>query len=259
MKNRIYLLILAGLLMVQYSCKQDQYYLYNDVARIQFGPEINRIYTASFDFADTLKRSTFYYDNASVREDTVYFDVYAIGGTKNIDRPFTLVQEQLPNLTNAEPGKHYVAFTDQRVAQNYVIKAGTVHTSIPIVLLRDASLKTTTPVLKFVLQADQSFQLGEPSKLWRKLEFTDRLSQPTAWDASMTTYYYGKYSVTKHQFMIETTGQKWDNDFMLAIRSDISLVNYYKATIKIALIDYNKAHPGNPLKDESGELITVPD
>ena len=119
------------------SCKQDEYYLFNDVARIQFGPDISKIYTASYNQADSTKPFTFYYDAASITQDTVLFDIYAIGGTKSVDRPFAL--QQIPfgdPLTNAAPGIDYKAFTDPTVNKAYVIKAGQVHTLVPIVLLR---------------------------------------------------------------------------------------------------------------------------
>ncbi len=259
MRNIKYLFFIIFAVVISLSsCKKDQYYLFNDASRIQFGPEPSRIYQTSFDFADTLKRQTFYYYNNSVKEDTVFFDIYAIGGTRNMDRSFTLAQEQVAGETNAEPGKHYVAFNDPRATKNYVIKAGEVHASVPIILIRDASLKTITPVLKFNVVENENFKLGEISKVWRKVEFTDRLSQPSSWDSWMTNYQFGAYSVTKHQFMIETTGDKWDADFFVYLRSDLSLLAYYKAVLKTALIDYNRDHPGNPLTDENGEPVIIP-
>lgn len=257
MKTLKYLVIVMAVFAVA-SCKKDQYYLYNDVARLQFGPDPARIYQTSYNLADTLKPYTFYYEDATVKEDTVFFDIYAIGGTSKIDRTFTLAQEQLPNALNATSGTHYVPFTDPRVSKFYVIKANTVHTKVPVILLRDASLKTTTPKLKFKVVADANFQVGEINNLWRKVEFTDRLSQPAAWNASFTQYYFGKYSVVKHQFMINTTGDKWDQTFIEAVYADLSLLQYYIAVVKAALIDYNNAHPGNPLKDENGELVILP-
>lgn len=240
------------------SCKKDQYYLYNDVARIQFGPDPTRIYTPSFNLADTLKPYTFYYEDAAVKEDTVFFDIYAIGGTVGKDRSFSLLQEQLPNTLNAVPGTHYVAFTDARASKHYVIKGGTVHTRVPVIVLRDPSLKTSTPVLKFKVVDDNNFKIGEANNLWRKILITDRLSQPLAWNASFTQYYFGKYSVVKHKFMIDVTGEKWDQDFINLVYADSGLLGYYTAIIKTALIDYNQAHPGNPLRDEAGELVVIP-
>ncbi len=234
------------------SCKKDQYYLYNDVARVQFGPEPSRIYQTSFNLVDTLKAFTFYYEDASVIEDTVFFDIYAIGGVSEKDRTFTLEQEQMAGENNAVAGTQYVGFNDPRATKNFVIKAGTVHTSVPIILLRDASLKTNTYVLKLKVAANSDFQLGEVNNLWRKIIFTDRLSKPSAWG------FVGDYSVVKHQFMIETTGQKWDQDFFLEILPEYGLLQFWVGTLKTNLINYNNAHPGNPLRDENGDLVIFP-
>jgi hypothetical protein len=249
-------IMIAVVMFTMASCKKDQYYLYNDIARIQFGPDIKLIYNTNSALADTLKPFTFYYDGPEVTQDTVFFDIYAIGGVSKTDRVFTLEQEQLPNANNAIPGKHYVAFSDPKVSKLYVIKAGTVHTKVPVIVLRDPSLKTTTPVLKLNVVADATFQLGERKTLWRKIEMTDRLSRPSAWTDSYSTYYYGAYSTVKHAFMINATGQKWDQVFMSELAIDLQ--GYYLSVIKTALIDYNNAHPGDPLKDEKEQLVIFP-
>ena len=239
------------------ACTKDVYQVYTDVARLQFGPSPDRIYNATYDLYDTLKRQTFYYDEPAKTMDTVYFDLYAIGGTRDYDRSFTLQQVQLSNEYNAEPGKHYLAFDDSRVSSNYVIKAGTVRTAVPIVVLRDASLKTNTAKLKFLVVADENFQLGEQNKLWRQLDFTDRLSQPTAWTAWWTQYVLGNYSVTKHAFMIATTGDKWDDDDLnMLYTGNSALRNAKRAMLNTALLNYNNAHPLDPMKDEFGEPIS---
>lgn len=258
MRNLKYLMVAIVVLTIT-SCKKNQYNVYNDVARIQFGPALSEIYRASANLADTLKLHTFYYDGASATQDTVFFDIYAIGGTKPTDRTFTLQQEQLPNTLNAVAGTHYVAFNDPKVTKLYVIKAGAIHAKVPVILLRDASLKTSAAKLKFNVIADGNFQLGEHSNLWRKIEFTDRLSRPTAWTDNFSTFYFGKYSVAKHAFLIQQTGEKWDQDFVLKISTDNSgALNYYQVMAKTALINYNKANPSSPLKDENNELIVFP-
>lgn len=249
---------MAVVLLSAYACKKDQYYLYNDKARIQFGPEESRIYTASYNLADTTKSYTFFYEDTNVKEDTVYFDIYAVGGVSKSDRSFTLQQEQVAGAVNAEPGKHYVAFNDPKATKHYVIKANTVHTKVPVIMLRDPSLKTTTVTLKLNVVPDQNFLSGEVSNLWRKVIFTDRLSQPAAWNASAVQYYYGKYSVVKHEFMINSTGKKWDQDFMQPLPSNYAELQYWIGKLKIALVEYNSAHPGNPLRDENGELVLFP-
>lgn len=256
-KNK-YIILFVLISGVIASCKKDQYYVYNDVSRMQFGPELSRIYTASYDFADTFKRQTFYYYDNTVKEDTVFFDIYAIGGVRDVDRTFALEQEQVANATNAIAGKQYVDFKDPRATKNFVIKAGAIHTRVPIILLRDPSLKTTTPVLKIKVATNDNFQLGEASKLWRKIEFTDRLSQPGKWTASFTQYYFGKYSVAKHAFLIEATQQKWDDAFIDELYAVGGLMTVYQIKAKMALTEYNNVHPGSPLTDEFGELVAFP-
>jgi len=125
-------------------------------------------------------------------------------------------------------------------------------------MLRNPALKTTTVILKFEVIENENFKPGEISTLWRKVIFTDRLSQPTAWTASMGQYYYGAYSTTKHAFMIQVSGQRWDQDFMTVVSADQGLLKYYTSSFKHALADYNNAHPGNPMKDENGLVIVFP-
>lgn len=253
-----YFFVLTLLTSVFSACRQDQYYLFNDEARLQFGPDPSRIYQTSYNLADTLKPYTFYYEGEEVLQDTVFFDIYAIGGTTPSDRSFTLEQEILPSVENAVPNQHYKAFDNPEVSRHYVIKANQVHAAVPIVVLRNPSLKETTVSLKLKIIADDNFLEGERSNLWRKVVLTDRLSQPAAWNASAVQYYYGKYSVTKHAFMIEATGEKWDQEFMSGLTSDYALLQYWIGVLKIALVNYNNANPDTPLTDEFEELVVFP-
>jgi hypothetical protein len=258
MKRRNYIIIAIAIIALA-SCKQDNYYLYNDVARLQFGPEMSRIYQPTFNLADTTKNYSFFYAAPTRTQDTVFFDIYAIGGTSTKDRPFALQQEQVKDgSTNAVSGTDYKAFNDPTVANAYVIKAGQIHTFVPIVMLRSAALKTTTVTLKIVVAENSNFKMGEKSNTWRKVIFTDRLSQPTAWNAYWITYMLGPYSVAKHSFVIESTGQRWDDAFMTILYNDYGQMKYYQSVYKTALIVYNNAHPGNPLKDEFGAIIVFP-
>lgn len=240
------------------ACKKDQYYLFNDTALIQFGPSPDRIYQTSFDMQDTLKPFTFFYEPSTVKEDTVFFDIYAIGGISKTDRPFTLVQDNIAGTENAVAGTHYKAFTDPSLKNAYVIKAGEVHAYVPVVLFRDASLKTKSLKLQFSVVANDQFKQGESRKLWRRVEFTDMLSQPAAWNASAVQYYWGKYSRVKHTFMVEQSGEKWDQEFMAYITTEYSLLTFWRGKLKTLLTDYNNAHPGQPLTDETGELVIFP-
>lgn len=255
MKNFKYIIAVITLFAV--ACN-DEYMVYKGEALIQFGPEKSRIYSPTYNLLDTVKPFTFYYHPQTATQDTVYFDIYAIGKTTSEDRAFKLEQEIVKDTTNAEPGKHYKAFDDPTVATKYVIKAGTAYTRVPVVLLRNSALKTKNHVLKFKVVENENFKPGEIALTWRKINFSDKLSQPARWDASTSQYYFGKYSTVKHKFMIDQTGEKWDQDFIVYIYTDFALLTFWKSTVKTKLITYNAANPTNPLKDEFGELVVFP-
>ena len=257
MKKIISIIILA-IVFLSTACEENNFKIYNDGDLIQFGPEESRIYMASYNLVDTTKTYTFYYKQATVIQDTVFFDIYAIGGVSSRNRSFALKQDSVAGATNAVPGVDYIAFDDPRVKENYIIKAGAVHTRVPVILLRNAKLKTNMLTLKISNVENENFRLGEKSNIWRKIIFTDRLSQPNQWDANMTKYYIGNYSVAKHAFMIQATGDKWDDDFILTLKNDFSLMSFYTSFLKTSLIDYNNAHPTSLLKDENGVLVTFP-
>lgn len=239
------------------SCKQDDYNLFDSESLVQFGPPPADLYTGGRQLADTVKSFTFFYEGEDTKLDTVYFDVYAIGGMSPIDRYFTLQQELLPNVENAKPNVHYQAF-DDAAKKLCVIKANTVHTKLPIVLIRDASLKTNMMVLKFNLVSNENFALGEKELLWRKVQFTDRLSRPDAWDEPVSKHYLGKYSVEKHKFMIKETKLRWDQEMIASSTPQTDLMNYYKSLLNEKLIMYNNASQDGPLRDENDELISFP-
>lgn len=258
MKNFKYILIALVCVCSIQSCKKSDDFLYTDIARIQFGPAPQYSYLYAYTFSDSSKVESLTALNTATLVDTVYFDIYTMGKVSDQDRAFVLKQEQVNGQYNAVPGVHYKAFTDPDVTKNYVIKAGQVHSRIPIILLRDASLKTNSAVLKFNIVANDNFQLGQEQLTWRKVTFTDRLSQPAAWNAQAVSLWYGKYSEVKHRFMINATGQKWDQDFLTMIIKDNQLQQYWISVVKSALAAYNNAHPGNPLIDEFGSLVVLP-
>lgn len=255
MKKRHYLYFsLFSLLIIFNSCKKDQYYIFNDVPRVQFGTYLTKKFIS--EYTDSLKSETFYYHPESVVVDTIYFDIYTIGEVAKTDRPFRLKQIVQEGRENAVPGKHYLGFDNPALEKLYVIKADSVHALVPIIVLRDTELKSKTVSLYFEVVENEFFGLGEKSKIWRRLLLTDRLSKPNSWNADVTRYHLGAYSVKKHAFMIETSVQKWDEEFLKNIPYD--QMRYYNSFFATSLINYNNNHPDAPMRDENGELIVFP-
>lgn len=253
MNRIIYFLILVFSLSF-IGCKKSPYLIYNDVARLQFGPVKSAMYSQGSAFQDSLKQQTFAYLDTSKLVDTVYFDIYTMGDVSTQDRQFNLVQEQVSQSENAVAGVHFKQLTDPEVAANFVIKAGEMHTRVPVILLRDPSLREKSVTLKLAVAENEYFKKGQENLTWRKLVFTDKLSQPTAWNAGML----GKYSEVKHRFMISVTEQKWDNELITYLARDVQAQHYWLGKIKTALLQYNHANPDKPLEDEDGERVVFP-
>ena len=102
--------------------------------------------------------------------------------------------------------------------------------------------------LRFIYEADgndsivYSFAL-HPDKE-EDIVLTNHLSAPTGWP-------FGDYSRIKHQFVIQVLGIATDYD-----KWSTSEVIHYTSVMIDALYEYNKAHPGEPLTDENGLVIT---
>lgn len=249
---------LGVLVLLIISCKENEPFLFEDVATLQFGPPPGAIYQPGSSAVGSVTAYTFFYQGEDVDRDTVYFDIYAIGGLSSKDRPFKLEQQPLENVNNAVAGVHYVSLDDPAVQKEYTIKAGQMHSRVPVVLLRDVSLKTSDIVLNIGIVESADFKNGERDFLWRNLTVTDRINQPAAWSGFYQNNYYGKYSARKHKFMIEVTGELWDQTFMTSVHADLTELAYYMSVIKTALIDYNKLHPADKLKDEFEDFVTFP-
>jgi|GEM_PF-196670 len=238
------------------GCKEDPYELFDGPARLHFGPAPEAVNLINYR-PDTLRRQTFAYRDASVTRDTVYFNIYTVGHVGAADRPFVLEQIQLGGVENAVPGVHYLPFDHPDLTDQYVIKAGTAHRRVPIVLLRDASLKTKDVVLGLKIKPNAHFLEGEAARLWRKVEFTDRLSRPQRWSGTDEAVNFGPYSRKKHQFMIDITGFRWDDEFLGNEFLNLSFRIYWMNRIKQEWEDRFATNP-NEMIDENGDFWFFP-
>ncbi len=248
------LVLLAGLIV---ACQQDEILTFNDVKRIQFGNALT--IEDAYDNSGVQNYSyTFVYTHSSTVRDTVYFNVFASGGSVDFDRYFVLRQQQIvrEGVVNAQPGIHYVDFNGPETRNLQVIKAGTVTAKCGIILLRDTSLKSSDVQLRFELVASEDFELGNSRYLIRKLVVSDQLTKPNNWDTSPNfTMYFGEYSKVRHQFMIDVTRQKWNDEFIEYLEPNRAELLYWRGVIRKALIIYNDEHPDDPLTDEYGNLV----
>ncbi|UYQ91169.1 DUF4843 domain-containing protein [Chitinophaga horti] len=239
-----------ALLSMAIACKKAENLLYSDIYRVQL--------------ADTsIMSSTFIYDDAAIVTDTLYIKVPTIGGISDKDRPvkleqameydISLVRDPLTNeITDtiktprpftAQAGVHYVDFNDPSLAALMVVKANEDTGLIPIVLKRDASLKANSYRLRVQLAANGTFGLGEQKMRARTIVFSDRLERFDSWRndnyTSAAFLAFGKYSIGKHQFMIDVLKTNIDEAWFKALAA-AGATGHYTNYMKAALKTFNE-------------------
>ena len=235
------------------SCQEAEHLLFNDVARVQMDEDKEVL-------------TSFYYDDALVIRDTVYLTVNTIGEPEDRVRRIELEQiteydvkyiyDAKGNLTDsvvtekpnkAVPGVHYVAMDDAEMLSLLVIRPNAVTAEVPVILLRDASLKKAEYRLCLQLKETPDFLLGERGKLTGTVVFSDKLSKPSFWDASVERYYFGKYSERKHAFMNEVLEVRVTDEWYKNMTSDYAELQFIINKMKAALKAYNE-NPDNLAK-----------
>jgi len=248
------------------SCEKDLPTWSDETCRLNFNYDIDD----RSDYKETMSESSysFVYGSDELTNDTVWFTVETMGKVPSYDRPVTLTQLSTDG-TDAVPGKHYKAFDDPDMAQFYVIKGGTAQAKLPVVMLRDASLKTDEVTLKFQITPNDYFESGYPEYQTKTLKFSDHMTKPTNWDKEYPTAYgwsypfsayFGEYGQVKHQFMIDHTGKKWDNDYIDELmEGDSNYITYiiYKLMAELAEVNEERAAQGlGPLCEADGTEVS---
>lgn len=256
---------IALTLIVNVSCEKDLQVFDDPTCRLNF----------YYDNAETTKNFRSEYAQGSfsfiykgdVTQDTVWVEIESMGKLSEQDRPIELEQMDT-TATMAVPGKHYVAFNDPSMARYYVMPAGKARTKLPIVILRDASLKKETVVLKYRIKPNAYFESGYDVFQTRSLAITDRLSEPSYWKKAFDLGYYsyslyelvGEWGPVKHQFMIDVTGKAWDDEFIESFMTgENAYLNYIygKLTTELAKTNAEREAKGLPdLCEEDGTPVS---
>jgi len=215
MKTR--LIILTTILLSTVACEQE--------LKVYDQPEGNRLlfkYEVLGGVTEVVTHHTFAYDPSSKTIDTVWVTVGTMGYITDYDRPVAFRQLQTDSI-NAVAGKHFVAFNDAQLSASYRVPAGQSSARIPIVIMRDAQLKSEEVMLKFAIAPNEHFKLGIPAQTEKLIVLSDMLTQPKYWNMYATYYFAGNYGKVKHQFMIDAAaplGIKIDDDFFFKLVGD---------------------------------------
>lgn len=263
MKRYFFYMMALVSLMSLASCEKDLPVYSDPTCRLNFYYDIS----STSDFEAKLARSafSFVYGPEEAVDDTIWFEVETMGFVADYDRPISLEQIEVAEANNAVVGKHYQSFDTPSLQKFYVMPAGKARTKIPVVLLRDASLKTENVVLKVAIKANEYFANGYEPYRERTIEFTDQLSEPSYWNKVYNKYYsigafFGAYGVVKHQFLIEQTGENWDDEYIEKLMSgDMAYLNYLydKMTARLAEVNAEREAKGEgPLSEADGTPVT---
>ena len=218
------------------ACSTDENFYYQDTPRVRLvGPETWAVGTDSILFS-------FVTYPQETKE--MVFDVKAqiMGQPSQQARTATIAIDN--SKTTASESMYSVPAT-------VTIAAGETSATFPVTVKRDASLTTKQVRLYIKVTESSDFKVGVNEENHLSIIWSDVLSRPNNWDA--LEKFFGAYSDTKYRFMLEhiDTGDVLDADKMSWAK-----LNSYKIRFINALDEYNAAHPGAPLTDENGVLVT---
>ncbi len=255
MKKIIYLIGLCSVFLT--GCKQE-YPFYSEETM----PHLNFVYAKNIygQVTDSVINYSFVYSGEDVEKDTIWLEVKHIGHIPVADLHFTLGQVVETEGEQAVPGVHYIPFDAPEITDWCVMPAGKITTKIPLVLLRDASLKNQDIRLRVSIVDGGDYLAGVDGQIQKLLVCSDQLVQPDAWDVYINSFVFGPYSKKKHEFLIKVIkDEQVDNDYFKRIRetNDLAYWSYLNKWIKLKLAEYN-ADPNNtdtPLRDENGDEL----
>lgn len=250
MKKSIYLLCLA-IVAILSACEQDLP-TYSDTT--------NRLYFKHTYRADSLVSYSFAY-HQDLNSDTVWVKVKTLGFIADHDRSFEL-EQVMTGEDDAVAGTHYVSFDSPDYKKLLVVKADSTEARIPVVILRDPSLKTKTFTLKFTIKETSEFKRGFLKDCVQYIKITEMLAKPNNW-GGLCTHYFGAYGPVKHQFMIDVTGDKWDEAYLTEQKFDSyaaaqAYMSFISSKLSAALAKENERRASlglSPLAEEDGRLI----
>ena len=264
-----YMLGLASCLMLLFSCfvtscEEDlkPYDEPDGLGRVYFiygSGELN----SSKILYDSLVNYSFVYHH-NVVQDTSWLRVGTAGFLSPEDRSLEL-EQVMTGRNDAVSGKHFVSFDDSSYKQLLKVPADSIECDIPIIVLNDASLQNSDVTLKVRLKGTSTLLPGYADFITKRITISARLSKPSNWNM-LCDWYLGEYGVVKHQFMIDTSGDPWDDDYLLNVAhvDDYSyqdFLRYQANKFNKALVNLNAervAQGLDPLSEADGTVVSFP-
>ena len=224
MKHILYLFFILSIIIMGTSCQKDDYLQYDsNYASLRF------VYSASGN--DSIVYS--FALHPDTEEGIVEVPFKLIGLATSVNR--TVGVEVVSTGTTAK---------DNFIIENCELPADAIEGTLKVRVKKTDNLDAQNLSLVVRLCENNHFSAAPIDEDTYRIVLTNQLIKPTGWP-------FGEYSSVKHQFVIKVTGiatdyNKWNNSDRI----------YYTGILVKALYEYNKEHPGEPLKDENGLLVT---
>ncbi|MDR1415717.1 MAG: DUF4843 domain-containing protein [Odoribacteraceae bacterium] len=242
MKKRFaYIFMLVALLS---ACQELEVDKYENDPRLYF-------YRAPFapEQRDSISHSFFLQEAAIVR-DTVLVEVRTMGFPSSEPRAFKIKQINADAPNAAQAGVHYISFDTEEIQGLMQVLPGQVSTFVPVVLLRDPSLKQTEMRLEITIAENEYFKPGIQDNAKFTVTVSDFAVMPASWARWQISF--GAWGAQKMFFVSNYLGV----DLAAPVSDDYDLYLYYQGMAKDALSRYNSEHPGNPLEEADGTPVT---
>lgn len=227
-----YLLIIVSVLLVSflYSCKIDEIDTYSGENYIYFAHNGKDILEYSFSF------------HPGKDFDTIPLVVKLIGEIADQDRKIELFVDN--DSTTA-------AQSDFQLPSNVVLRAGHHMDTIDLILYKSEKLLEEKFNIHLKIADGTALLCGPQTNIFLNVLFSDMLSRPGWWDASVVNNFLGEYSDAKYRYFIEATG--------VADLTDMS--ESEKRAYALIFRDFLRKgrDQGEIFVDENGNPITVPE
>lgn len=250
MKTIFNYILLLGVGISLWACEEKVVMLYENKPALYFyrGDD----YANNIHQHDSLVYS--FYTKETLRErDTLYLHIRTMGIPSGEARPIRVVQTTTGKADDAVAGTHYVAFDDPEVASEMVIPAHAVMTDIPVIVLRDPSMKSKEFRLNLEIAENEEFGVGLETQKSFLLKLSDITAPPANWNS--WKYYFGEWGPVKMKFIIDYVGLSDFDKYSEFSRAELE---YYQMKANQKLEEYNRVNQTILKEDDNITEVKFP-
>lgn len=237
MKIHNYILMAVVALAGLSSCENDGFY-YQDEPRVRLiGDENWTLGTDSLELSFTT-----YAGN----EAPISVEAYVMGNVADRDRTVNIEVDAAKTTASADL---------YSVPQTVIVPAGQNKGTFDVILRNADMLQTKGVQLYIKIVASDDFAVGVNEENHLLLKWNNIITKPLYW--ADIEEHFGAYSEVKYRFMLDCLMEKgYSTNLDPTTGLNWSDMHNYNIMFANMLREYNETHPGAPLTDENGALVT---